>query len=76
MIANVKEFKKKMVDCETNYKLLSKEVGIRNTTLSDKIQKVGHDLTLSETVKLANLLNLSQDEYFEMFVGNNFSQTK
>ena len=76
MIANVKEFEKKLIDKDLNYKKLAELIGMTPVTLSQKVKDEGHDFKFSETKKLAEILELNCQEYATIFFGNDFSQTQ
>ena len=76
MIANVKEFEKKLIDKDLNYKKLAELVGLTPFTLSQKVKDEGHDFKFGETKKIAEILDLTCKEYSTIFFGNDFSQTQ
>ena len=76
MIANVKEFEKKLIDKDLNYKRLAELIGLTPVTLSQKVKDEGHDFKFGETKKIAEIFELTCKEYSTMFFGNNFSLTK
>ena len=76
MIANIKEFEKKLIDKDLNYKKLAEIMNLTPFTLSQKVKDEGHDFKLGETRKLAEILNLTCQEYSIIFFDNNFSETK
>ena len=76
MIANIKEFEKKLIDKDLNYKKLAEIMGLTPFTLSQKVKDEGHDFKLGETRKLAEILNLTCQEYSVIFFDSDFSETK
>lgn len=76
MIANIKEFEKKLIDKDLNYKKLAELIGLTPITLSQKVKDEGHDFKFGETKKIAEIFELTCQEYSMIFFGKNFSQTK
>ena len=76
MIANVKEFEKKLIDKDLNYKKLAEMMELTPFTLSQKVKDEGHDFKFGETKKIAEIFGLNCQEYSTMFFGEDFSLTK
>ena len=76
MIANIKEFEKKLIDKDLNYKKLAELIGLTPITLSQKVKYEGHDFKFRETKMIAEIFELTCQEYKTIFFGVNFSQTK
>ncbi len=73
MIANVKEFEKKLIDNDLNRKLLAKEMKISPTTLTTKLEKPDGDFKLSEMVTIAQITRMSEKEFIYIFFGEKLS---
>lgn len=73
MIANVKEFEKKLIDNDLNRKLLAKEMKISPTTLTTKLEKPDGDFKLSEMVAIAQITRMSEKEFIYIFFGEKLS---
>lgn len=66
MDVNLKELKIKMIRYDDSTKSLAEFLGITPLTLSRKLS--GHsEFTLSESVKLKNRYDLTDEEYFQIF---------
>ena len=76
MIANVKEFEKKLIDNDLNYKKLAEQMKLTPFTLSQKVKDKDHDFKLGETKKIAEILNLTNQEYSLIFFEKNLSITE
>lgn len=76
MIANVKEFEKKLIDSDLNRKLLAEKMGIAPATLTAKLEKPGSDFKLSEMVLIAELTGMNEREFIYIFLALNFRLTK
>ena len=73
MVANIKEFEKKLIDNDLNRKKLAEKVKMSPSTLTNKIEKPESDFKLSEMVEIANKLNMSQIEFIGIFFGEKLS---
>lgn len=73
MIANVKEFEKKLIDNDLNRKLLAKKMRISPTTLTTKLEKPDGDFKLSEMVAIAQITRMSEKEFIYIFFGEKLS---
>ena len=73
MIANVKEFEKKLIDNDLNRKLLAKEMHISPTTLTTKLEKEEGDFKLSEMIAIAQITKMNEQEFILIFFGENLS---
>lgn len=76
MIANVKEFEKKLIDNDLNRKLLAKEMHISPTTLTTKLEKEEGDFKLSEMIAIAQITKMNEREFILIFLEKNFLLTK
>ena len=66
MIANINYFEELMRKNNYNYTSLSKKIGIKSSTLSEKI-KGGSYLKVSEAISIANLMKLDKQEFLVCF---------
>ena len=73
MIANVKEFEKKLIDNDLNRKLLAKEMHISPTTLTTKLEKEEGDFKLSEMIAIAQITKMNEREFILIFFGEKLS---
>lgn len=73
MIANVKEFEKKLIDNDLNRKLLAKEMKISPATLTAKLEKPEGEFKLSEMVTIAQVTKMSEREFIFIFFGEKLS---
>ncbi len=73
MIANVKEFEKKLIDNDLNRKLLAKEMHISPTTLTTKLEKEEGDFKLSEMIAIAQITKMNEQEFILIFFGEKLS---
>lgn len=69
MISNVNKLKAKMVENEYTIKSLSEKLGMCETTLRRKINNKS-EITIAESQKIKDLLNLTKNEYIELFFGD------
>lgn len=67
MVNNVAKFKGKMVENGYTMETLSSKMEMTPQTLSKKIQTLDAEFLISESVKIANFLNLTEDEYLYFF---------
>ena len=73
MIANVKEFEKKLIDNDLNRKLLAEKMHISPTTLTTKLEKPEGDFKLSEMVTIAQITRMNEREFLLIFFGEKLS---
>ena len=73
MIANVKEFEKKLIDNDLNRKLLAKKMKISPATLTAKLDKPEGEFKLSEMVTIAQVTRMSEQEFIFIFFGEKLS---
>lgn len=67
MIYFTKEFNKKLIDKDLNRKKLSALIGINPNTLAVKLDNINAEFKLSEALKIAKVLNLSDEEFLMIF---------
>lgn len=73
MIANVKEFEKKLIDNDLNRKLLAEKMHISPATLTTKLEKPEGDFKLSEMVTIAQITRMNEREFLFIFFGEKLS---
>lgn len=73
MIANVKEFEKKLIDNDLNRKLLAEKMNISPATLTTKLDKPEGDFKLSEMVAVAEITRMTEHEFIYIFFGEKLS---
>lgn len=73
MIANIKEFEKKLIDKELNRRKLAEMVALSPSTLTCKLDSPERDFKMRELVQIANLLNLTKEEFLYIFFGEKLS---
>lgn len=73
MIANVKEFEKKLIDSDLNRKLLAEKMNISPATLTAKLDKPEGEFKLSEMVAVAQITKMSEREFIFIFFGEKLS---
>jgi hypothetical protein len=69
MVANIKRLKGKLAENEYTNRDFAKAMGMGEVTLRRKINDAKYEFTLGESIKARNLLNLTTDEYLEIFIG-------
>lgn len=67
MVKNVNKLKGKIAEKGYTLKKLSEELGLSELTLRRKINDNNYDFYLGETTDVAKILNLSGEEYLEIF---------
>ena len=67
MVNNIAKFKGKMVENGYTMETLSTKMEMTPQTLSKKIQSLDGEFSISESVKIANYLNLDEKEYLYFF---------
>ena len=73
MIYHKKEFEKKLIDKDLNYKNLAAKLGISANTLHSKIEIPGSEFKLSQAQKTAEILDLSVKEFWLIFFNKELS---
>lgn len=73
MVANINKLKGKIAENNHTMKSLSKEMGMSEKTLSKKINDVNADFYVGESWQLKRILNLSIDEYLNIFYDENIN---
>ena len=68
MVANKKKFKGKMAENEYTVSKLAKALDLAEATVRLKINSDKYEFTLSESVKIKNLWNLTDEEYLTIFI--------
>ena len=68
MVANKNKLKGKMAENEITVPRMAKELGLNDATVRNNIKSEKYEFTLSESVKIKNLLNLTDAEYLEIFI--------
>ena len=68
MVANKNKLKGKMAENEVTVSRIAKELGLAEATVRTKINGNRYEFSLSESVKIKNLLNLTDAEYLEIFI--------
>ena len=64
---SIKTLEKKLIDCDMDYKGLADAIGTSTVTLSKKVN-TELDFKLGEAEKIAEVLNLSDAEFLEVFL--------
>ena len=70
MVKNINKLKSKVVEKGYTFKKVSEELQLCEITLRRKINDEKYDFYLGETLKLKEILNLSNTEYIEIFFGS------
>ena len=68
MVANKNKLMGKMAENEITVPRMARELGLSDATVRNKIKSEKQEFTLSESVKIKNLLNLTDAEYLEIFI--------
>ena len=68
MVANKNKLKGKMAENEYGMSKLAQAMGLAEATVRLKMNSDKYEFTLSESVKIKNLLNLTDAEYLEIFI--------
>ncbi len=68
MISNINKLKAKIVENGYKMRTLSEKLGICEVTLRRKINNKS-EITIAESQKIREILNLTKDEYLEIFFG-------
>lgn len=69
MVQNINKLKGKITENGYNLKSLSKEMDLCELTLRRKINNNNSEFTLSESLKIKKILNISNQDYLEIFFG-------
>lgn len=70
MVKNVNKLKGKIAEKGYTFKKLSEELGLTELTLRRKMNDNNYDFYLGETTDIAKILELSGEEYLEIFYGS------
>ncbi len=73
MIYNKKEFEKKLIDMDLNRKKLAKALAITANTLRLKLEKENVDFKISEAQAVADILELTDEEFMLIFFNKKLS---
>lgn len=68
MVANKNKLRGKMAENEFTVSKLAKGLGKSEATVRLKINSDKYEFTLSESIKIKELLNLTDAEYLEIFI--------
>ena len=68
MVANKNKFNGKMAENEYTVAKLAKALDLAEATVRLKIKSERYEFSLSESVKIKNLWNLTDAEYLEIFI--------
>lgn len=68
MVANRNKLRGKMAENEVSIARLAEALGLAEATVRLKINSERYEFTLSESVAIKKLLNLSDAEYLEIFI--------
>lgn len=69
MVANVGKLKGKITESGYNNGTFAKAMGMTSTTLRRKINDNDYEFTIGESKKAMQLLNLTAEEYLNIFIG-------
>lgn len=70
MVQNINKLKGKITENGYTMKTLSKEIGLCEVSLRKKINNNKSEFSLSESLKVKKILNLTTNEYVEIFFGS------
>ena len=68
MVANKNKLMGKIVENEYSISKLAKELNLAEATVRLKINSNKYEFNLSESIKIKELLNLTDAEYLEIFI--------
>ena len=68
MVANKNKLRGKMAENEVTVAKLAKELNLAEATIRLKTNSDKYEFTLSESVKIKELLNLTDFEYLDIFI--------
>ena len=68
MVANKNKLRGKMAENECTMQKLAKALGLAEATVRYKINSDKYDFNLGESIKIKELLNLTDAEYLEIFI--------
>ena len=68
MVAKLSKFNGKMAENEYTVSKLAKALGLAEATVRLKMKSEKYEFTLSESIKIKNLWNLTDAEYLEIFI--------
>lgn len=68
MVANKRKLKGKMAENEVTVAKLAKELGLAEATVRLKTNSEKYEFSLSESIKVKDLLNLTDSEYLDIFI--------
>lgn len=68
MVANKNKLRAKMAENEVTMQKLAKALGLAEATVRYKINSDKYEFTLGDSIKIKELLNLTDAEYLEIFI--------
>lgn len=69
MVANINKLKGKITENGFSIDTLASKLGLCNVTVRKKIGKENSDFSITESLKIKELLHLSTKEYVDIFFG-------
>lgn len=69
MVKNINKLKGKITEGEYTMKSLSQAIGMSDATIRRKISSQDNEFSVGESWKIKQLLNLSMDDYLDIFFG-------
>lgn len=71
-VVNVSKLKGKIAECNLNMTSLAEKMGMNKDTLYRKVSGDGGRLTLSDILSISKILNLSEEEVFNIFINSEY----
>ena len=68
MVAKLNKFNGKMAENDYTVSMLAEALDLAEATVRYKIKSNKYEFTLSESVKIKNLWNLTDEEYLDIFI--------
>lgn len=69
MVQNSNKLKGKIIENGLSIDTFASKLGLCNVTVRKKIDKENSDFSISESLKVKEILNLSTDDYLDIFFG-------
>ena len=70
MVQNINKLKGKITESGLSADSFASKLGLCRITVSKKISKENSDFSISESLKIKEILNLSTNDYLDIFFGS------
>lgn len=69
MVQNINKLKGKIVENGLSAEIFASKLGLCDVTVRNKINKENSDFSIGESLKVKEILNLSTEDYLDIFFG-------